>query len=103
MIRCKKENHRKSHEHSRLHHLDVPHAITHLVSWLERLEFGPFSLRAQLLGTLPILSTGPHSLFDDPYSLSIGHVNMSLSTLRREMSVIYGRDCPQSVNVPQSI
>ena len=53
-------------------------------------------LKPQSLCTLPIFSTSLHSLFDNPYSLSIGHVNLSLCPVGREMSIIYDRDCLQS-------
>ena len=103
MIRSKKENHRKNQQHFQLHPSNVPHAIAHLVPRLEWLELRPFSLRAHFFCTLPILPTGLHSRLDDPYSLSVGHVNMSLSTLGCEMSIIYSRDCSQSVDIIQSI
>ena len=91
----KKEHHRTSHEHLRLQPSNVPHAIAHLVPRLEWLELRPFSLRSQFLRTLPILPTGPHTLLNNSDSLSVGHVDMSLCTLGREMSVVDSRDCLQ--------
>ena len=80
-----------SHEHFRLQLSDIPHSISHLVPNLKWLELRPFSLRPQLIRTLLSLSANSHTPLDYPNSLSVGHTNMSLCTLGREMSVVPSR------------